>query len=113
VTDEPVRILDGPRDRMLGRAVARIHARSPRGSFPVTDLWWVGVSPWPSMPVAFTGEQESQTFRCCPDDGPTGVIVEVQVHLPRKPLDFAFTVVLDMDADDMEHLVDVHGFHQG
>lgn len=97
--------------------IARIHARSPRSDmwdFP--DLWWGGPSPWPSMPAGHSADLPGTQFhawRCCPDDGPTGVITDVEVHLPRSPLDFAFTVTIDMDVADMKHLVEVHGFGLG
>lgn len=97
--------------------IARVHARCPRNDvWGTTGLWWVGECPWPSMPIGHSADlpsTELQTWRCCPDDGPVGVIVDVEVHLPRNPRDYAFTVIVDMDAADMEHLVERHGFDAG
>jgi hypothetical protein len=97
--------------------IARVQARSPRAEpWDVTELWWIGECPWPSMPVGHATDlptSQLQTFRCCPDDGPTGVIVDVEVHLPRNPGDPAFTVIVDMDPADMNHLVERHGFSSG
>jgi hypothetical protein len=97
--------------------IARVHARAPRSApWYSTDLWWVGDCPWPSMPVGNAADvpaTQLQTWRCCSDDGPTGLIVSVELHLPRNPGDHAFTVVVDMEAADMNHLVEMHGFGAG
>lgn len=99
------------------RPYVRIHARAARSqSWDITDLWWVGLCPWPSMPVGHSPDLPDTAFhdwRCCPDDGPFGRIVEVEVHLPCTPRDVAFTVLVDVDPDDMEHLAEVHGFDVG
>lgn len=86
---------------------ARIRAVAEGGGEP--DRWWIGPSPWPSMPVKFAGME----WRCCPDDGPYGELVYVEVHLPRNQGDPAFTLAVVVDAAVMRHLEQRHGFGLG
>ncbi len=90
---------------LAGRPYVRIRAVAPGER----DLWWVGQCPWPGIPSTYRGS----AWRCCVDDGPTADITYVELHLPRKPNDFAFTVTIDVDAKDMPHLVEAHGFTVG
>jgi hypothetical protein len=69
------------------------------------NLWWIGPSPWHSLPTA-----PDVAFRCC-DEGSTAVIASVMLHLPVEDSDVAVTVVVRSPAPDWgDHLTSVHGF---
>lgn len=71
------------------------------------DRWLITASPWDGLP-----DKLFMSWRCC-DDGPPGVIRDVELHLPRNTGDPAYTVEVEFDAGDLAHLTDRHGFGLG
>lgn len=72
------------------------------------DRWIIGPSPWAGVPSS-----PFLSWRCCPDDGPSGIVRDVELHLPRNVGDPAFTVTVEFDAVDMPHLTERHEFGPG
>lgn len=72
------------------------------------NLWWLGASPWPSLPAA------PDVAFCCCDDGPSARVTAVLLHMPRNAGDPAATVVVQTrDEQWGQHLMDHHGFSFG
>ena len=72
------------------------------------DRWTICASPWWGIPSA-----PFLSWRCCPDDGPSGIVRDVELHLPRNAGDPAFTVTVELDPGDLQHLTERHGFDLG
>jgi hypothetical protein len=92
---------------------ARICAGTDNG-----DVWWEGLSPWPSLPVASVGQPDDtrpMIFSCCQRDaGPHGDIAEVWLHMPANLSDPSFTVYISMPGKGVrEHLEKRHSFVAG
>lgn len=93
---------------MITAPLVQIRAHVIEGVLP--NLFWVGVSPWPSMPTNEDDTLVLYSWRCCPGTAYTGYIAGVELHLPRNAGDPAFTVTVDVDAATMTHLEGHHGF---
>lgn len=99
----PMLLIPAPRVRILAEAGSQATAQV------------VMVSPWVGLPVPLSSGDGNvvHEWRCC-GTGQPGIIETVTLHLPYQSSDPAFTISINcMDATQIQHLLDEHGFFAG